>query len=80
MSVQIYKTLSELKTGENGIIEGLDLTCDSALRLQEMGIIPGESIRIIRRAPLGDPVEVKIKHYNLSLRESEAQLIRIRPE
>jgi Fe2+ transport system protein FeoA len=41
-------------------------------RLLEMGLIPGETIEVVRIAPLGDPLEVKIQGYFLSLRKSEA--------
>ncbi len=51
-------------------ITGVDTT-----RLLEMGITPGITLEIIRRAPLGFPMEIKIRGYLLSLRESEAKCI-----
>ena len=53
-------------------IHGLDST-----RLLEMGITPGLEIEIMRRAPLGFPIEIKIRGYLLSLRKSEASCIEI---
>ena len=53
-------------------IHGLDST-----RLLEMGITPGIEIEIMRRAPLGFPIEIKIRGYLLSIRESEARCIEI---
>jgi ferrous iron transport protein A len=42
-------------------------------RLMDMGVIPGEAVRVEKVAPLGDPIEVTIKSYNLSLRKREAE-------
>lgn len=47
------------------------------MRLLEMGLTPGTAIEIIRSAPLGFPIEIKIRGYLLSLRKSEAQCIEI---
>lgn len=76
--VETLKSVSELEAGEKGIIATFDDSNDISLRLQEMGIIPGEVVKVLRRAPMGDPVEVRIKEYNLSLRQKEADLIKIR--
>ncbi|MDD5725219.1 MAG: FeoA family protein, partial [Candidatus Omnitrophica bacterium] len=46
-------------------------------KLLDMGIVPGSGIEVLRVAPLGDPVEVRIKGYNLSLRKEEASQISI---
>ncbi|MEX2632839.1 MAG: FeoA family protein [Balneolales bacterium] len=48
-----------------------------SMRLLEMGLTPGTAIEIIRSAPLGFPIEIKIRGYLLSLRKSEAQCIEI---
>ncbi|MEX0845637.1 MAG: FeoA family protein [Balneolaceae bacterium] len=53
------------------------VTGDLAPRLLEMGITPGSTIEIIRTAPLGFPVEIKIRGYSLSLREEEARCIEL---
>lgn len=53
-------------------ITGVDTT-----RLLEMGITPGAQLEIVRRAPLGFPIEIKIRGYLLSLRESEAKCIEV---
>lgn len=50
---------------------------EKALRLLEMGITPGSFLNVIRAAPLGFPIEVKIRGYSLSLRESEAKCIQV---
>jgi len=70
--------LSNLKPGQQGRI----LKLDSAIgpirrRLMDMGVIPGELIKVEKIAPMGDPIEVSVKGYNLSLRKSEAKGIEI---
>jgi ferrous iron transport protein A len=44
-------------------------------RLMDMGLIPGEEVRVVKVAPLGDPIEISVKSYALSLRKSEAESI-----
>jgi len=46
-------------------------------RIMEMGILPGVRLEMVRRAPLGDPLEVVVKGYHLSLRMSEARCIEV---
>ena len=52
---------------------------DGALtrRLMEMGLVPGAPVRVIKAAPLGDPLEVRVRGYNLALRRSEAETISV---
>jgi ferrous iron transport protein A len=66
--------LSDLKPGERGIIREFR---DNGilLKLMEMGCVPGESILMEQKAPLGDPVSVNIAGYHLSLRLDEAEQI-----
>jgi Fe2+ transport system protein FeoA len=52
---------------------------DIPLRLLEMGFLPDVEVSVIRRAPLGDPLEVEVLGYRLVLRLSEARLIHLRP-
>lgn len=47
------------------------------LRLMEMGLVPGASVSVVRSAPLGDPIHIKLRHYHLALRRSEAELIAV---
>jgi ferrous iron transport protein A len=46
-----------------------------ARRLMEMGVVPGAPVSVIKSAPLGDPLEVRVRNYHLALRRSEAQTI-----
>lgn len=47
-------------------------------RLMEMGIIPGISIKVIKTAPFGDPIEIRVRGYNLAMRRNEAEAIEIK--
>ena len=48
-----------------------------ARRLMEMGIVPGAPVRVIKAAPLGDPIEVRVRGYHLALRRTEARTIAV---
>ncbi|MCX6966723.1 MAG: ferrous iron transport protein A [Verrucomicrobia bacterium] len=58
-------------------ITGFDLPPDRRARLLEMGLTTGAPIQLIRFAPLGDPVEIEVRGYRLSLRKKEAAGIRV---
>ena len=68
--------LSDVKNGEQVSIQNI---ASSVLRVKllEMGMLEGQSIRVLFRAPLGDPIAVDINGYILSLRKSEAQLVTV---
>ncbi len=70
-------TLYDLVEGEEGIILKIKGRGMFRQRLMEMGFLAGKHIRVIKKAPLGDPVEYKIMGYNVSLRSTEAQLIEV---
>lgn len=68
-------TLADLPRGEIRRVvqvEGMDAV---AVRLLEMGVTPGVEIQIVGTAPLGDPLELELRGYRLSVRRSEAQRI-----
>ena len=48
-----------------------------ARRLMEMGVVPGAPVRVIKAAPLGDPLEIRVRNYHLALRRSEARTISV---
>jgi ferrous iron transport protein A len=70
-------TLDELPLGSAAKVTKLAGAPGIRRRLMEMGITVGTGIEAIRRAPLGDPLEVKIRGYMLSLRKEEAHAIEI---
>ena len=65
--------LSELKPGEKGVISKVIGDREVRRSLLDMGLTRGTEITVVRRAPLGDPVEFLLKGYNLSLRKRESE-------
>ena len=65
--------LHTLAIGQSGIVEEVRDQGFLSQRLLEMGIIRGTPIEVIRFAPMGDPIDIKIRGYHLSLRREEAQ-------
>ena len=75
-SFQIMR-LSDCKPGQGGTVGRIQGEPAIVQRLMEMGLIEGTSIKVIRVAPLGDPLEVEVQNYFLSLRKSEAAGIEV---
>ena len=67
------KRLSELEPGEKGVISKVIGDREIRRRLLDMGLTRGTEIIVVRKAPLGDPVEFLLKGYNLSLRKRESE-------
>ena len=64
--------LSDLECGQIGIIVGIEGSGATRRRIMDMGVVRGTKIKVICRAPLGDPVEFEVRDYNLTLRKKEA--------
>jgi ferrous iron transport protein A len=71
------KPLSDVAVGEHGRVVQVDGIDGISLRLMEMGLTPGASFALLGTAPLGDPLELEIRGYRLSLRKSEAARVRV---
>ncbi|KAF0226506.1 MAG: hypothetical protein FD133_881 [Erysipelotrichaceae bacterium] len=71
-------TLKDLKPGQTGIIESLGKPSTLRKRIIDMGLTIGTEIKVIKLAPLGDPIEIKVRGYQLSLRLNEASEIYVR--
>lgn len=71
-------TLRDLKPGQSGIVASIKGSGSIRRRVLEMGVTPGTGIEVIKVAPLGDPVEVMLRGYDLSLRREEAEAIELR--
>ena len=67
--------LAMLKPGEKGRIAKMGAIGPLRRRLMDMGVLIGEEVKVLKKAPFGDPIEVTIKNYNLSLRKKEAEII-----
>ena len=64
--------LSDLAIGASAVIREFPKTGAAFLRLREMGLLVGTSVTLVRAAPMGDPLEIKVRGYHLTLRKSEA--------
>ena len=73
-------TLDTLQEGERARI--VDVVGDDAIsvRLMEMGLVEGEEVELVGFAPLGDPIEFRIRGYRLSLRSTEARRVQVQRE
>ncbi len=71
-------TLRDLKPGQSGVVASIKGVGNIRRRVLEMGVTPGTKVDVIKVAPLGDPVEVVLRGYNLSLRKEEAESIELR--
>jgi len=71
--------LTSLQAGVKASISAINLPPADKPRLMEMGLLVGTPIELIRFAPLGDPVEIKVRGYHLSLRRHEAEQILVKP-
>ena len=70
-------TLKEAKIGQTVVVRKLNGVGAVKRRIMDMGIVKGTEIFILKVAPLGDPIEITVRGYELSLRKSDAELIEI---
>jgi len=73
----MYMTLSKLPAGVNAKVTAINGEGAVSRRLMEMGIIPGVSVRLVKSAPFGDPIEVRILGYSLAIRKNEADSVEV---
>lgn len=71
--------LAELPVGRRAKVARISGADDVSLRLLEMGLTPGAEVAIVGRAPLGDPIELELRGYRLSIRKSEAARVEVEP-
>ena len=71
--------LTALPVGAAGTVAEIKVPPEHRGRLLEMGLLVGTPVELVRFAPLGDPVEIKVRGYHLTLRKHEADLIFVRP-
>ncbi|HET7461195.1 MAG TPA: FeoA family protein [Longimicrobium sp.] len=71
------RPLSELDPGERGKVTAVEGDADAVRRLMDLGLIRGTTVEMVRRAPLGDPMEVRVRGFMLTLRRSEAEHITV---
>ena len=71
----MIKKLSDFAIGESGIIRKVDADPRIKRRLFDMGVTPGADVYLRKKAPLGDPIEITIRGYELTLRKQEAESV-----
>ena len=70
-------TLKELGIGYSGVVKKIAVAGALKQRLLDMGITKGTRVKVIKIAPLGDPIEIELRNYNLSVRKNDAEMIQI---
>ncbi len=71
--------LTSCAIGTSATVAEIRVPAAGRARLMEMGLLVGTRVQLIRFAPLGDPVEIKVRGYNLTLRKHEAEQILVQP-
>lgn len=72
--------LTSLALGTTAKVVEIKVPPADKSRLMEMGLLVGTQVELVRFAPLGDPVEIKVRGYHLTLRKHEAEMILVRPK
>lgn len=70
-------TLDRMPLNVDARVASVDVTGQHGLRLMEMGIVPGAPVRVVKAAPLGDPIQICVHNYHLALRRTEARSIEV---
>jgi ferrous iron transport protein A len=70
-------SLASLPVGASGQIESVDTDTPAGRRLTDLGFLPGTEVRVVRRAPLGDPSVFELRGYRLCIRRAEADRVRV---
>ena len=70
-------TLDKLELGRSAVITAVGGSGDLRLRLLDMGLIPRTRVTVEKRAPMGDPIEIRVRGYELTLREEDARNIKV---
>ena len=73
--MNMHIPLDDLKPGDTGIINSIQCDNSDGTDLMEMGLINGTEVRLVKFAPLGDPLEIQVRGYHLAIRRSEAKSI-----
>ncbi len=71
-------SLDQMRRGQRGIVEAIQGDDPLVQRLLEMGLLEGEEVEVLGFAPLGDPMELRLRDYRLSLRRGEAARITVK--
>lgn len=69
------QNLAQLNVGASAVVREFPRSGPAFIRLREMGLLPGTRVTLVRVAPMGDPIEIKVRGYSLTLRKSEAEFV-----
>lgn len=75
--VEKKMTLSNLPMGARATVTAVKGKTAASRRLMEMGVVPGVSVKMVKTAPFGDPIEIRLRGYSLAIRKSEAEAIEV---
>lgn len=70
-------SMRRMKVNQIGVIKKVSVAGEMGRRIREMGLVPGMSIKVLGRAPLNDPVAIRVRDYTLTLRNNEADYIEV---
>lgn len=73
-------TLDQLKPGESAVIKSVGGQGALRLRFLDMGLIPRTTVTLQKTAPMGDPIEIRVRGYELTLRKDDARCIEVEQE
>jgi Fe2+ transport system protein FeoA len=73
----IFMTLTKLPIGKTAKVVSISGNNSVTKRLMEMGVVPGVAVKIVKTAPFGDPLEIRLRGYSLAMRKSEAEAIEV---
>jgi Fe2+ transport system protein FeoA len=73
----VERNLSDLEPGDKCKVTHVGGSGGERRRMMDMGIVRGSKIEVVRKAPMGDPVEFLLRGYNLTLRKHEAEVVRV---
>lgn len=79
MAKETIRTIDTLRPGEEAVITGYSEELAEETRILEMGLIIGSVVRFIKKAPFGDPIQIRVRGFDLSLRRSLARGIHAEP-
>jgi ferrous iron transport protein A len=78
MTTPASQPLTSLALGQGATVVEIKVPAEKRPRLMEMGLLVGTPVQLVRFAPMGDPVEIKVRGYHLTLRKEEAEQIWVR--
>jgi ferrous iron transport protein A len=78
--MQAIKGLRQMDVNTTGVVESIAADGELGRRIRDMGLVPGTEITVIGKAPLRDPVAIRIRDFTLTLRNNEADHITVRTE